>query len=499
MEIENSREKKIIDLMGIKKKDTLSYEEIDIDLSKPILKKGLLISKDKDILVKDPLNMHIHVVKKDIKFRNIYLIKDNLFENICENIMSETRKTIDITDDIALEEESLDNTEISKLLYQIFYAAKIKGASDIHINPKQDKTNVKFRIDGKMTQYNDYPRTYAKIIVNKVKSQSGIDQFDIHLPQDGKLKTIIDKTSLEYRVSTIPTIFGENIVMRISDSKDLSGTKLEDQGFEKEDLESYRKVFAEPYGLILNVGPTGQGKTTTFYLTLHELFNMFPEKNICTVEDPVETRFEKAIQVQISEEVGRSYPVVLKSLLRQDPDIILIGEMRDKDTASIAVRSSLTGHLVLSTLHATDSLNSITRLKDLEISETLLASTLSCVLSQRLVRKLCTCKEKYTLEKDIVEKYDLDFTEAYKPVGCSKCNAGYRGREAIIEILIIDDIIKTAISNNKSEIDLKEIVREKGFNNLWTNGLKKVRRGVTSFEEFTSMVKFDSIINKRGK
>lgn len=490
------QEDKIIKLMGINRIDRLSIEELNLDLTLKYINKNLFLTKDMDLIVKDPLNMQIHVIKKELQINRILLLNPNKFEEIYETLLSNSEKNIIVTNEENQDKEELDNTEISKLLYQIFYAAKIRGVSDIHILPKKEGTLVKFRIDGKLDLYNKYPRNYCTVLINKIKSESGMDQFINHLPQDGKLKAKIDKDAMELRVSTLPTIYGENAVMRVVNTDSLFDIGLEDIGFEPEDLKIYRRNFLEPYGMIINVGSTGAGKTTTFYLTLHELFEYFPHKNICTVEDPVEIKFEKALQVQVQENIGRDFPVILKSLLRQDPDIILIGEMRDSETAEIGIRAALTGHLVLSTLHATDSFNAITRLRDLEISNTLLSSTISCILSQRLSRRLCSCKEEYEIPDNIKEKYGLSFDKAFRANGCPKCNnIGYKGRTAIIEVWELDEDYKNAIAFGEGEVKVKHLAREKNFQNLWKNGLKKVERGILSFEELESVVKPDKIIN----
>lgn len=492
---QEEQEEKVLKLMGILKLDTFSLSELNITLTLKYIEKNVFLTKNMDLIVKDPLNMQIHVIKKTLTINNIYLINEDTFEHIYEQLLSNTEKNISVSDEVK-EQDELDNTEISKLIYQIFYAAKIKGVSDIHILPKKDSTIVKFRIDGKLDVYNTYPRNYCTVLVNKIKSESGMDQFISHLPQDGKLKKQIDNDPMEFRVSTCPTIYGEDIVMRVVNTDNLFSIGLGDLGFEEEDLATYRRNFIEPYGMIINVGSTGAGKTTTFYLTLNELFEHFPNKNICTVEDPVEIKFDLAVQIQINEAMGLTFPAVLKSLLRQDPDIILIGEMRDSATAEIGIRCALTGHLVFSTLHATDSFNAITRLRDLDISDTLLSTTLSCILSQRLARRLCSCKTEFDIPQSIIDKYGLKFTKAFKSVGCQKCsNLGYKGRTAIIEVWELDEDYKNAIAFNEGEVKIKHLARKKDFQNLWKNGLKKVERGILSFEELESVVKPDKIIN----
>lgn len=497
--MDRSKEDKILEVMGVERLDHFEYESLDIIKSTEIASKHILVSINNELIVHDPVNMYIQVYKKEFDTDKVFLIPEEKFQKVYEALLSSSEKNITVAAEEESESDSLDNTEISKLLYQIFYAAKTRGASDIHILPKKEGTLVKFRIDGKLDLYMKYPLSYCPVLINKIKSESNMDQFEKRLPHDGKLKTTIGGDTMELRVSTLPTVYGENAVMRIVNTDDLFDLRLEDLGFEEEDLARYRRNFIEPYGMIINVGSTGAGKTTTFYLTLNELFQHFPTKNICTVEDPVEIKFEKALQVQVQENIGLTFPVVLKSLLRQDPDIILIGEMRDSDTAEIGIRSALTGHLVFSTLHAIDSFNAITRLRDLEISDTLISSTLSCLLSQRLARKLCSCREEYDIPGKVVEKYGLSFTKAYKPKGCSKCNnIGYKGRTAIIEVWEIDEDYKTSIAFGEGEVKLKMLAKEKDFQNLWKNGLKKVQSGALSIEELETIVKPDKILNSVG-
>ena len=488
----------VIKYLGLVKAEDINESEIDFEYSIRYKDLGILITQDRDIIIKDPYNIHIHTIRNQIpEIKDILIITESQFDSLFEKVLSSENINLDISGvELEHEDNDLTDTKVGELLYQILFTAKSRGASDIHIIPKSKGLEIKFRIDGKLTIDRVYPRTYSKLIINKIKNEAKMDIFNTQTPQDGKLKKTVDKVQMEFRVSTLPTIYGENSVMRVVNSSTLMDMDLSDLGFLDKDLENYREKFQEPYGMIINVGATGAGKTTTFYLTLNELVEKFPYKNICTVEDPVEIRFDKVLQVQVEEKVGRTFPSVLKSLLRQDPDIILVGEMRDKDTSEIAIRSALTGHLVLSTLHANDSFNAITRLRDLGISDTLLSSTLTCLLSQRLARKLCSCKKEINLPQALVEKHNLDFSKAYTSNGCHLCNnQGYKGRSAIIEVWTIDEDFKVAISEGKTEVDIKKIAKNKNFNNLWKNGLEKVKSGDISFEELESVVSKDKILN----
>jgi len=494
----DSKKKEIIKFLGIKELEDFDFSDLSLEYSQRYKDKGVLVSNKLDLIIKDPFNINIHNIKSELDINDIAIIDENNFDKLVEELHSKENVELDVavTNTDNDEDANLSDTKVGELLYKILFSAKARGVSDIHIVPKSKNLQIKYRVDGKLVIDKTYPREYSKLIINKIKNESDMDIFNTQTPQDGKLKMKIDSVNMEFRVSTLPTIYGENAVMRAVNSTSLMEKDLTDLGFNSLDLEAYREKFAEPYGMILNVGATGAGKTTTFYLTLNELVTKFPYKNICTVEDPVEIRFDKVLQIQVEEKVGRTFPVVLKSLLRQDPDIILIGEMRDEATSEIAVRSALTGHLVLSTLHANDTFNSITRLRDLGISDTLLSSTLTCLLSQRLSRKLCSCKEKVSIPEKIIEKYKLNFNEYYIPKGCPKCdNTGFKGRSAIIEVCIIDEDYKIAISSGRSEVDIKKIAREKKFRNLWINGLEKVKNGIISLAELESVVNPDKIIN----
>jgi type IV pilus assembly protein PilB len=438
-------------------------------------------------------------VKKKYNINKVKFLPPDIFNRVFEEILKKKEKNIEIIEE---EEENLDldDTEISKFLYEIFLAAKNRRASDIHITPKKNRTEIFFRIDGRMVFYNSCPRGYIDLISNKIKNEAeSMVSYIKNKPQDGKLKKEIQGDILELRVSIMPSLFGENIVMRIAETTSLFKLKLDVLGFEAEDLATYRENYSKPYGMILNVGATGQGKTTTFYLTLQELFKKYPDKKFYTVEDPVEIVFEQATQILVNEDSGFTFSEALKALLRQDPDVILLGEIRDKPTADIAVKAAITGHLLFSTLHANDSLNAITRLRNLEVDDGLIASTLNCVLSQRLIRKLCNhCKIETEIDEEIAKKYGLSTNRIYKanPKGCKYCNyLGYSGRTAIVEVLNFDDTLKSLVSKHKNEIEIKHFLKEKGFNNLWKNGIKKVERGETSLEELLLSVNQDAILN----
>jgi type II secretory ATPase GspE/PulE/Tfp pilus assembly ATPase PilB-like protein len=485
--------------LGIEKKENILKTDIDVLKSSKYKNKEIFILLDTSIIVKNAFNIYLPEIKSELKNSKVYLINNKLFDNLNNELFSSYSNFLELTNNNTEIEEDykLDNTEISKVLNNIFISAKKRKVSDIHILPKEKHTEIRFRENGELIIVNELPKYYAEFLVNKIKTESKLDISNKLTPQDGKLKLEIDNDLLEIRVSTLPTVFGENSVLRIQDITNLSKRRLEDAGFEKEDLEIYRNKVRETYGLVLNVGGTGAGKTNTFHLTISELIEHFPNKNIMTAEDPVEIKNEKITQIEIDEKQKRTYPVVLKSLLRQDPDIILIGEIRDMETASIGIKSSLSGHLVLATLHANDSVNAITRLRDIGIEDHLISSTASCFLSQRLVKKLCPhCKKERDIPIDLKLSLNLEFSKDFIPVGCEECNhKGYIDRIAVIEVLDIEEDLKSYISNGKSEVDIKKILKKKNFKNLWTNGLIKVKEGITTIEEIQTHIKRDAILN----
>lgn len=496
----DEKEKKKLELLGITHSEIVNTNDLSVILSDKYKSENVLITVMNDLIVKSAYNLSIARIKKEIEGKSVILISDELFDSLRDFVISESANSVEIgyePDSEDLESFELDNTEISKIINNILNSAKNKDASDIHVLPKNDKTEINFRIDGEVKTAQTYPKQHASIIINKLKNEAQMDISNKIIPQDGKLKVNVEGETLELRISTMPTIFGENAIIRIQKPEGIENRVLEDSGFLKEDLIKYRKKFKESNGLILNVGGTGTGKSTTFAVTIKELIEAFPYKNIVTVEDPVEIRNPKITQIEINEKQGRTFPIVLRSLMRQDPDIILIGEVRDEETAKIAIQAALTGHMVMATLHANDSFDAVERLRDLGVHDQLIGSTASCFLSQVLLKRLCdNCKEEYILDEKTKEEFDLDFDKAYKSVGCKECfNTGYKGREASIEVLVIDDEIKTIISKGASTVEIKQLIKNKGFKNIWSNSIKKVSMGITTLEEVLSKVKKDVTLN----
>ncbi|MBN2876562.1 MAG: type II/IV secretion system protein [Bacilli bacterium] len=385
------------------------------------------------------------------------------------------------------EEEIIFSEEspMVKLVNQILTSAVFQRASDIHIDPLDTKTHIRYRIDGVLDTVRELPIDIHKQMVNRIKVMAQMDITEARVPQDGRIQTTVQNRKLDLRISTLPTVRGEKVVMRILDITG-SKNKIDSLGLSKEHEKTVRDMISKPNGIILVSGPTGSGKTTTLYSFLNELND--PEVNIVTVEDPVEIKMQGVNQVQVHSEIDLTFANALRSILRQDPNIVMIGEIRDKETAEISIRASLTGHLVLSTIHTNSALKTITRLLDMEIEPYLLASSLSGVISQRLVRKLCPeCSYQEALkpnEKEIFEKYGVEIKKIKRAKGCPSCNfKGYSGRMGIFEILPISKELEILISQNTSINLIEEQAKKEGLIPLLISGLNAVKDGDTTLEE----------------
>lgn len=387
-----------------------------------------------------------------------------------------------------------DKLPVVDIVNEMIIDAAQKNASDIHFDPTTTVLKVRIRVDGELIDYATVPESVKNPLITRIKIISGMNITESRLPQDGAIKNLIDGKDLDLRVSTLPIVYGEKIVIRILDYS-MSSTGLETLGFSSKNLEKVKKLIAEPNGIILITGATGTGKSTTVYSMLQILNTI--ERNIITVEDPVEMKLDGINQVQTMSEIGLTFANALRSILRQDPDIIMIGEIRDDETARIAVRASITGHLVLSTIHTNNSLNTIERLLDMDVERYLLGSALTGVISQRLVKKLCpkcrTSRPATTYEKNVFKQVlGMDITDIYAPVGCDECYKGYKGRIALQEVLTIDQNIRDAITNNIRKEDLRKLVYAKDKTiTLLEDGLSKVIEGFTSFEEILRVIDID--------
>lgn len=395
-----------------------------------------------------------------------------------------------------MKEFDFEKMPIVEIANEIIIDAVNKGASDIHFDPSKDDLKLRLRIDGILSDYGIIPGKYKRNMISRIKMIAGMNIMETRLPQDGAIKSKIGDRLLDLRVSSLPTNNAEKIVIRILDySKSLEG--LENLGFSKESLEKIGKLIKVPNGIILVTGATGTGKSTTVYSILQKLNT--EDVNIITVEDPIEMDIAGISQVQVNQEIGLTFATVLRSILRQDPNIIMIGEIRDDETARIAVRASITGHLVLSTLHTNNSLNTIERLTDMDVERYLLGSSLAGIISQRLARQVCTeCRRKRPTteyEKNVFRTVlDKEVNEMYEAnkEGCPRCSHGYKGRLAILEVLIINDKIRDAITNNAPKKTLRELVYTGEVITLLQDGLNKVLEGETTFEEILKIIDLEN-------
>lgn len=396
--------------------------------------------------------------------------------------------------DTMFKEYDYEKLPVVDIVNDMILTASKKNASDIHFDPTPTVLNVRIRVDGELINYAIVPESVKNPLITRIKIISGMNITESRLPQDGAIKNLINDDSLDLRVSTLPTVYGEKVVIRILDYK-MSTNGLESLGFSAKNLLKVQKLIEEPNGIILITGATGTGKSTTVYSMLQILNTT--ERNIITVEDPVEMKLAGINQVQTMSEIGLTFANALRSILRQDPNVIMIGEIRDDETARIAVRASITGHLVLSTIHTNNSLNTIERLLDMDVERYLLGSALTGVISQRLVKKLCpkcrTSRPATPYEKNVFKQVlDMDITDIYTPVGCDECYQGYKGRVAIQEVLVINQNIRDAITNSVRKDDLRKLVYQKGeTTTLLEDGLIKVMEGLTSFEEILKVIDID--------
>mgnify|MGYP004568816765 FL=1 len=393
------------------------------------------------------------------------------------------------------------NTPVVDVVNGIIIAAAKAGASDIHFDHQEHSLKVRIRIDGILNDYADIPNEVKNNVITRIKILSGMNITETRLPQDGAIKTNLGGMDLDMRVSSLPTKKGEKIVIRILDySRSMQG--IEYLFFSEDNYKKILKMISEPNGIILVTGATGSGKSTTVYSFLQKL--NVKGTNLITVEDPVEMDIEGINQVQVNSDIGLDFATVLRSILRQDPNIIMIGEIRDSETAQIAVRASITGHLVLSTLHTNNSLTTIERLLDMEVERYLLASALSGIVSQKLARKLCDkCKKiraTTTYEKEMFKKFlDMDVSQVYEAVGCSECASGYHGRIALQEVLLISPDIRDAINARVPKAKLRELVYGSDVITLLQDGLYKVMAGLTSIEEVIKLTEADDEVNAEEK
>jgi type IV pilus assembly protein PilB len=383
--------------------------------------------------------------------------------------------------------ESADEAPVVKLVNMVLVDAIQKGASDIHFESYEKIFRIRFRIDGVLHEMLAPPKRLESAILSRLKIMSNLDIAERRLPQDGRIKLRYNTREIDFRVSTLPTIFGEKAVLRILDKEALK-LDLTQLGFDEWTLEKFNAAIHQPYGMILITGPTGSGKTTTLYSGIHTINS--PDVNIMTAEDPVEYNLKGVNQVQVNEHVGRTFAAALRSFLRQDPDVILVGETRDLETAQISIRAALTGHLVFSTLHTNDCPSTVARLLDMGIPPFLVASSLLLIVAQRLGRKICrACREPYDADEESLVPYGhvpsgKGRLQLYKSKGCAACNfTGMKGRVAIYEVMPITEEVRDGILKNMPTAELRAIAQSQGMKSLRQAGLMKIIEGTTTVEE----------------
>lgn len=385
-----------------------------------------------------------------------------------------------------------EEAPVIKLVNMIITKAVNERASDIHIEPQEKNLRIRYRIDGVLHEIMRSPKQVQAGIISRIKIMAGLNIAETRVPQDGHCDLLVGGKVIDFRVATLPTIYGERIVLRIL-KKDNIVLTLDDLGFLPDSLVKFRSAFTKPYGAVLVTGPTGSGKSTTLYSALNIINSS--AKNIITVEDPVEYRLPGINQVQVSSKSGLTFSKGLRAILRASPDIVMIGEIRDKETAQIAVEAALTGHLVLSTLHTNDAPGAISRLTEMGIAPFLIGSAVDCVLAQRLARRLCSeCKEEHDVPLDMLKRIDfpVDGDEKpvfYRPKGCPKCNnTGYKGRVGVYEIMLISETIEKLCVERAITDTIKRVAIEEGMKTLRQDGFEKVRLGVTSLEEILRII-----------
>ena len=412
---------------------------------------------------------------------------ENIYSDIMQNNNSNTNPTN------FMKSYDYENVAITDIVNNIIVDSINNKASDIHFNPTEDGIVIRIRIDGELRNYALVPGYVKKNMITRIKILAGMNITESRIPQDGAIKQKILDKDVDLRVSSLPTNMGENIVIRILDYT-MSSQGIETLGFNETNLKKLLKMISEPNGIILVTGATGSGKSTTVYSILQRLNTV--DRNIITVEDPIEMNIPGVNQVQVISDIGLTFAASLRSILRQDPDIIKIGEIRDDETARIAVRASITGHLVLSTIHTNSALNTIERLTDMNIERYLLGTALTGIISQKLTKRLCPycrgVRPTTPYEKKVFKNsLNLDINEIYEAKGCDKCHEGYKGRMAIHEVLLLNQEIRDAITNNMKKEDLRDLVYGSGTITMLQDGLTKVINGDTTFEELMKAIDVD--------
>ena len=404
--------------------------------------------------------------------------------------IEEITKDQDLTVAERFREDIVEKNPLVKLANQIILKAISLGASDIHVEPQEKNCSIRFRIDGVLQKIKDVPKTVQRLLISRYKIMGGMDITESRLPQDGRSTFNFQNRMVDLRFASIPTVFGENITMRIL-NRDESMFDIEKLGMSKEKAKLYLKLISIPYGAVIITGPTGSGKTTTLYASLSKIAN--PEKKIYTIEDPVEYRFPQIMQIQVHHKIGMDFSRGLRAMMRSDPDIIMVGEMRDLETAKMAMEAAITGHLVLTTLHTNDAPSTLARLLEMGTESYMISSAVKCIVAQRLIRKLCNfCKKEIDASNIPIDdsiKPILEGKKIYTKVGCSRCNnTGYSGRVGIFSIMVISPKIRDMILKVKGTSEIENVAKEEGMKTLLESAAEKVAEGITSIEEMYRII-----------
>ncbi len=479
--------------------DVLPRDYIEQNMVLPLfLVRGVLtiaVSEPSNLFLIDEIrsiaNAHVQIVAatpKDIRRMITTLPNSKVF--VIDDIIEESdggdvTLIEDAIEDIGDVEEIAGQSPVIRLVNYVIFNAVKEGASDIHIEPAERCMRVRYRVDGRLYKSLEVPQHLLPAVTSRIKIMAGMDISERRLPQDGRVHVLLEGRKIDLRVSTFPTAIGEKTVIRVLDTRAVS-LNLEDLGFGEDVLTRFQQAIRAPNGIILVTGPTGSGKSTTLYAALNSISSM--ENNVCTVEDPIEYHLPLINQFQVQTKIGLTFSKALRTLLRQDPDVIMVGEVRDEETARMAIQAALTGHLVFSTLHTNDASSAITRLINMGVESYLIGAALNMVLAQRLVRRVCAkCRQVFEPPRTVrkaLEKMGVEFDQFYKGVGCKSCrNTGYRGRLGVHELLIITDELRDAIVSDPSISAIRRLAAKQGMVTLAQDGFRKVREGLTTIEE----------------
>lgn len=508
---------------------TLSQYEIDGDVLQSIpvelVKKYHIVPVDRTgdtltIALSDPSNIYLldelRLLTKsqivpvisfesdiDEAIRKYYSEKESGFADMLKDITEQDIASMvaeaKYEDEAAEEDEDLsvqaDDAPVIQLVNLIIQEAIKMKASDIHLEPYEKELRLRYRVDGVLQEMTQPPKKFQNAIISRIKILSDMDIAEKRLPQDGRFKVKVDNQAIDFRVSSCPTVFGEKVVIRILNQASIQ-LGLTDLGFDSDILKTFEKQIRMPWGMILVTGPTGSGKSTTLYTALSTINE--PTKNITTIEDPVEYQLKGINQVQVKHEIGLTFAEGLKCFLRQDPDIMMVGEIRDLETAEIAVKAALTGHLVFATLHTNDAPSTITRMTNMGVEPFLVTASVNMIVAQRLVRRICeNCKEAVQPLSDLVQMLDIPQeagdVKFYKGIGCSRCHGtGYKGRLALYEMLVMSDSLRDAVVSGVSSLHLKQLAISEGMISLRQAGIRKIQEGLTTVEEVLAVTAADA-------